>query len=72
MDLLPANILFSMDNQFVHNEKWQDTSGNTTVLFQTKKVVVQLKDDTGALIDGTGTVEILHGFMARLRHNLWR
>jgi len=59
-ELLPANILFGMDNNFVHNEKWQDVGANTTVLFQTKNVVVQLKNSAGAFMD-TGTVKYYTG-----------
>jgi hypothetical protein len=60
VELLPANILFSMDNNFVHNEKWQDVGSNPTVVFQTKKVEVQLKNSADALFD-TGTVKYYTG-----------
>ena len=60
IELLPANIDFSMDNNFVHNEKWQDTNANPVVVFQTKNVEVQLMDSTGALMD-TGFVRYYTG-----------
>ena len=54
MELLPANILFSITHQFVYNEKWQNTTGDANVLFQTKNVVISLKDSVGNLIPDTG------------------
>ncbi len=63
-ELLPANILFGITHQFVYNEKWQNTSGDANVLFQTKNVVVELRDHTGALIPdsgGTATVRYYTG-----------
>jgi len=54
MELLPANILFGITHQFVYNEKWQNTGTSSTVVFQTKNVVVQLKDSAGNLIPDTG------------------
>jgi hypothetical protein len=60
IELLPANIDFSMDNNFVHNEKWQNTSVDETVVFQTKNVVVPLQDHNGNALD-TGTVKYYTG-----------
>ena len=60
IELLPANIDFSMDNNFVHNEKWQNTGVDETVVFQTKNVVVQLQDHNGNALD-TGTVKYYTG-----------
>lgn len=38
MELLPANILFGITHQFAYTEKWQNTAGAPTVLFQTAQV----------------------------------
>ena len=58
-ELLPSTILFGMTHQFVYNEKWQDVGVNAAVVFQTKNVVIELKDSGGNLIpDAGGTGEL--------------
>ena len=75
MELLPANILFGMTHQYVYNEIWQNTGANANVVFQTKNVVIDLKDqqrsaDPRQRRHGRGA--LLHWRMAhlRLRHDL--
>jgi hypothetical protein len=60
IELLPSNIDFSMDHSFVHNEQWQNTGLDPVVVFQTKKVVVELQDHSGNPLD-TGTVQYYTG-----------
>jgi len=59
-ELLPGSYTFSMTYGFARQEKAQNIGTNPTVIFQTTKVTVQLKDSTGALID-TGTVQYYSG-----------
>ena len=54
-EMRPGSYRFRMTYAFAHQEKSQDTAVDPTVVFQTVRVTVQLKDSTGALID-TGTV----------------
>jgi 3D (Asp-Asp-Asp) domain-containing protein len=53
-ELLPGSYTFRMTYAAAHQEKSQDIAVDSTVVFQTTKVTVQLKDSTGALMD-TGT-----------------
>jgi hypothetical protein len=59
-ELLPASYTFSINYGFARQEKSQNIATNPLVIFQTKKVTVQLKDSTGAMID-TGAVQYYAG-----------
>ena len=52
MELLPINYAFSIDYAHGHQEKWQNVGSNPTVVFQTVRVVVQLKNSGGTGING--------------------
>jgi len=64
-ELRGGTYTFRMTYAFAHQEKSQDVAVDPTVVFQTTKVTVQLKDSTGALMD-TGTAQ----YRSRGWHNM--
>jgi hypothetical protein len=59
-ELLPGSYTFSMNYAYARQEKVQNITTNSTVVFQTTNVTIQLKDSNGALID-TGAVQYYSG-----------
>ena len=58
--LVPGVYIFSMNYAYGRQEKSQNVAVNPTVLFQTARVTVQLRDSTGTALD-TGTVQYYSG-----------
>ena len=59
-ELLPGSYTFSMSYAYGRQEKSQNIATDPTVIFQTKRVEVQLKDSAGAFLD-TGTAQYYTG-----------
>jgi YD repeat-containing protein len=59
-ELLPGSYTFSMNYAYARQEKAQNITTNPTVIFQTTRVTIQLKDSTGELMD-TGTIQYYSG-----------
>jgi 3D (Asp-Asp-Asp) domain-containing protein len=59
-ELLPASYTFSMTYGYARQEKSQNVATDPTIVFQTTKATVQLKDSTGAFMD-TGAVQYYAG-----------
>jgi len=59
-ELMPGTYSFSMGYAFTQEQKTQDIAANSTVLFQTKLVTVELRNSSGTLID-PGTAQYYAG-----------
>ena len=59
-ELLPASFTFRLTYSFASQDKSQNIAADPTVVFQTTRVTVQLKDSTGALMDA-GTLQYYSG-----------
>jgi hypothetical protein len=59
-DLLPGSYSFRMTYSFANQDKSQNIAADPTVVFQTTRVTVQLKNSAGALLDN-GRVQYYSG-----------
>jgi protocatechuate 3,4-dioxygenase beta subunit len=58
MEVLPLTHRFRLTYQACTQEKQQNVSTNSTVLYQTQNVTVELKDSNGNLVENTGAIVV--------------
>jgi hypothetical protein len=61
MELLPTSYYFNITHAFATQQKQQNVGTNPVVVFQTAKVIVQLKDSTGNLFGDGDQVRYYSG-----------
>lgn len=60
-ELLPNNYSFRMSYAFASNDKQQNLNENTTVVFQTARTTIELRNSLGSLLEEPGTVQYYSG-----------